>query len=104
MRHSTADPATHVLLRERQPRARRDLDLQAHQVEPGHQFRDRVLHLEAGVHLQEVEPAILVHQEFDRAGIVIAAARAARTAACPSRRASRGARATSGDGHSSITF
>ncbi len=31
-----------------------------------------MLHLEAGVHLQEVEASPLVHQEFDRAGVGVA--------------------------------
>ena len=47
-----------VLLLQVQPRSGRDLNLQPHQVEPGHQFRDRVLHLETRVHLQEVEAAV----------------------------------------------
>ena len=33
-----------------------------------------MLHLQAGVHLQEVEIAVGVHQELDGAGIVIAGA------------------------------
>ena len=61
-----------VLLRERQPPAGRDLDLQPHQVEAGHQFRDRMLHLQARVHFQEVEAAVLIHQELHRAGVVVA--------------------------------
>ena len=69
--HGRAAPGD-VLLPERQGRAGGDLDLQAHQVEPGHQFGHRVLHLQAGVHLEEVEAAVGIHQEFHRAGVVVA--------------------------------
>ena len=44
-------------LRKRQRLALRDADLPAHQVEAGHQLGDRVLDLEPGVHLEEVEVA-----------------------------------------------
>ena len=42
-------------LREGQPLSGGDADLPLHQVQPGDQLGDRVLHLQAGVHLQEVE-------------------------------------------------
>jgi len=61
-----------LLLSERQARAGRDLYLEPHQVEAGDQFRDGVLHLKPGVHLQEIEAALLVHQEFNGSGVVIA--------------------------------
>jgi hypothetical protein len=41
--------------------ARGDADLPGHQVEACDQLGDTVLHLEAGVHLQEVVVAIVVH-------------------------------------------
>ena len=42
-----------------------DSQLPGHQVLAGDQFGDRVFHLQAGVHFQEVEIAVLVHQELD---------------------------------------
>ena len=53
-------------------RAGGDFDLQADQVETGDELGDRVLHLQARVHFQEVEAAVPIHQEFHRAGIVVA--------------------------------
>ena len=48
-----------------------DEDLALYQIEPGHHFRDGVLHLDARVDLDEVELAgIDVEQELDCAGIV----------------------------------
>ena len=44
----------------------------AHEVDAGHHLGDRVLDLEAGVHLEEEELAVLV-QELDGAGVVVAA-------------------------------
>ena len=60
-----------------------DEELQAHQVEPGHLLGHRVLHLETGVHLQEVGVAVAwvaggsgvapgVEDELDRAGVDVA--------------------------------
>ena len=57
---------------EGQARAGGDFHLEAHQVESGYQFGDGVLHLEAGVHFQEVEAPVGIHQKFDRAGVVVA--------------------------------
>ena len=57
-----------IVLLQRQLLARRDADHQFHQIEAGDQLGDRMLHLEAGVHLQEVEVALRVHDELDRAG------------------------------------
>ncbi len=51
---------------ERQRLARGDANLLLHQVEIGAHLGDRVLHLDAGVHLHEVEGPVLVEQEFDR--------------------------------------
>lgn len=51
------------------------MNLELYQVQPGDQFRDRVLDLEAGVYLQEVELVIAVRALFEeklyRAGIYI---------------------------------
>ena len=52
----------------RQRVALRHEQLQAHEVEPGHQFGDRVLDLEAGVDLEEEELARRRHDELDGAG------------------------------------
>src|ERR1017187_379727 len=52
--------------------ARGDHDLTLHQVHVGDHFGDRMLHLNTRIHLDEVEPAVLIHQEFDGAGIVVA--------------------------------
>ena len=49
-----------------------DEDLGADQVHAGHHLGDGVLHLDAGVHLDEVVVALLVHQELQRAGVHIA--------------------------------
>src|SRR5690606_25456726 len=62
-----------VVLGERQGLAGRDPQLQLDQVGLGHQLGDRVLDLEAGVHLQVVEGLVLV-QELDRAGVDVVAA------------------------------
>ena len=53
-------------------RAGGDFDLQADQIEPRDELRNRVLHLQAGVHLQKVEAPVGIHQEFHRARIVVA--------------------------------
>ena len=58
------------VLPERERVARRDPDLLLDQVDAGHHLRDRMLHLDAGVHLDEVELAIL-QQELDRAGVLV---------------------------------
>jgi hypothetical protein len=59
-------------LRQREPFALRDEDLPAHEVEPRDRLGHRVLHLEASVHLEEVEGARLVDDELDRAGADVA--------------------------------
>ena len=88
----------------RQPRAGGDLDLQLHQVEAGDQLGDRMLHLQPRVHFQEIEAAVLVHQELHRAGIVVAGGARGADGRFAHGLAHLGMRATSGDGHSSITF
>src|SRR5262249_58594931 len=61
-----------LLLTERQRLARRHADLLPDQVDAGHQFRYRVLHLNACVHLDEEEVVLLVEQELARPGVVVA--------------------------------
>ncbi len=46
-------------------------DLLAHEIDAGHHLGDRMLDLDAGVHLDEIELAVLV-EELDGAGAVIA--------------------------------
>ncbi len=62
----------HLGLRERQLLAGRDLELPGHEILPGDRLRHRMLDLQAGVHLQEVEGAVGGQQELDRAGAAIA--------------------------------
>src|SRR5690606_26416771 len=61
----------HVLLPDRQLAPGGDEQLFAHQVDAGDQFGDRVLDLDPGVHLDEVEASVLV-QELERAGAAVA--------------------------------
>jgi hypothetical protein len=58
----------HRLLREGEGLAGGDEDLLLHEVEAGGDLGDRVLHLDPGVHLDEVEGAVLVEEELHRAG------------------------------------
>ena len=60
-----------VLLRDRQAAAGGDADLLVHEVDAGDRLGDRMLDLQAGVHLDEVELAVLV-EELDGAGAGIA--------------------------------
>ena len=60
-----------VLLPERERLARGDADLLAHDVEPGDHLRDRVLDLQARVHLEE-EVALAHEQALDGAGAAVA--------------------------------
>ncbi len=60
-----------VLLAETQRHAGGDADLLAHDVDPGDHLGDRMLDLQAGVHLNEIERAVLV-EEFDGAGALVA--------------------------------
>ena len=54
----------------RQRLTRRDQDLPGDQVESRDQLGNTVLYLQAGVHLQEVMPALGVHQELDRGRVL----------------------------------
>ncbi len=49
-----------------------DAELCFDEVDPGDGFGDRVLDLDARIHLNEVELAVLVHQELDRSGVLVA--------------------------------
>jgi hypothetical protein len=69
-----------LALRERQLLAGSDHDLGAHDVDARDQLGDRVLHLHAGVHLDEVELAVLV-QELEGARATVADLLAGRGAA-----------------------
>ena len=73
MRTSMAWPrARDVVLREAERLAGGDAQLPLHEVEPGDELGHGVLDLQAGVHLEEVELAVLV-EELDRAGVDVAA-------------------------------
>src|SRR5690606_17917889 len=58
-----------LLLPEGEPLPCRYAQLPLHQVDPGHELGDRVLHLQAGVHLEEVELSIAVEEELAGAGV-----------------------------------
>src|SRR6266550_6880573 len=64
--------ATHDAgLREWERLARGDGELHSDEVEARDHLGDRVLHLEPGVHLEEVEPAAVIDEEFDRARVAV---------------------------------
>ena len=58
-----------VALREPERFAHGQHDLVAHQVDPRHLLGDRVLDLDAFVHLQEIVVPLLIHDELDGAGV-----------------------------------
>ena len=66
----TVEVDVRLLEAERLPR--RHAQLQRHQVAPDYGLRSRMLYLQPGVHLEEVEVAVLV-DELDRAGVDVAA-------------------------------
>ena len=59
-------------LSERKPLARGDAQLPLHEIDARHELGDRVLDLDARVHLEEVERSLRVEQELARAGVDIA--------------------------------
>ena len=61
-------PVKHVL----QPLARGQENLAFHQINIRHHFRDRMLHLNSRIHLDEVEPPVCVHQKLDGSGVHVA--------------------------------
>ena len=74
MRHSIACPFGRSR-RQRiqiQPFTARDANLPPHQIDAGHHLGDRMLDLQPRVHLEEIEPAVLVEQKLDRAGVRVA--------------------------------
>ncbi len=86
-----------------QPLARGDQDLALHQVDAGDHFGHRMLHLDAGVHLDEVQLARRVHQELDRAGVGVAhGLQRGSQAISPMHLRKSGV--TAGEGDSSISF
>src|SRR5712692_10983632 len=60
-----------IALRKRQRFARGDLDLRLDQIDAGHEFGDRMLDLDARVHLEEVEVAVRVGEKLDGAGAYV---------------------------------
>ena len=74
IRHSIAWPrSAHLLLRQRQRLAERDQHLLAHEIEPGDELGDRVLDLDARVHLHEEVLAVRGEEPLDRPGRAVAA-------------------------------
>src|SRR5207248_485263 len=67
-------PATpgHVLLPKGERRALRDLELRADEIEARHHLGDRMLHLQARVHLEEVVVALAIDEELHGARIHVA--------------------------------
>ena len=63
---------THVALADRQLLARSNADHLLDEIDAGDQLGDRVLDLEAGVHLEEIELPVGSDDEFDGAGGVVA--------------------------------
>ena len=86
-----------------EPLAARDANLPVHQIDAGHHLGDRMLDLQPRVHLEEVEAAVLVEQELDRAGVGVADRARDRGRGAPSWPA-RSAGVTASDGVSSTTF
>ena len=50
----------------------RNPQLRLHHIHAGDGFGDRVLHLDARIHFDEVKIVVRVHQELDGSGILIA--------------------------------
>ena len=59
----------HLVLLDTERFTRRDEDLMTHEIKAGDRLRHGMLHLQARVHLQEVELAIFVHDELNRARV-----------------------------------
>jgi hypothetical protein len=73
MRASSAWPRIcNCSWRQRQRLAGGDAQLPFDQILAGDHFGDRVLDLQAGVHFHEVERAVLIGDELDRAGADVA--------------------------------
>ena len=64
-------PAWLEAIGDRQLLACRNADLELHQIDPGDHLGDRMLDLDAGVHLHEVEAAVEIEQVLDGAGALV---------------------------------
>src|SRR5690606_25099492 len=64
-------PDLHVALAEGERLARGDANHRLDDVDAGDQLRDGMLHLDAGVDLEQIEVLLLVHQELDRRRAVV---------------------------------
>ena len=82
----------------------RDADLALHQIDAGHEFRHRMLHLNARVDFDEVEIAVLVHQELDRARVGVADARGGPLRSLAANRGRAASGRSAGEGDSSSSF
>ena len=80
----------------------RDIDLQSHQIEPRNQFRHRMLHLNAGVHFDEIKFAGGRDRNSTVPALVYPIARPIATAASPILR--RRSSVSAGEGVSSMIF
>jgi hypothetical protein len=65
-------PLHHLVLGKADGLPHGDEQLLPDDIDAGDHFGDRVLHLDAGVHFQEIKRAVRGHQEFHRAGAEIA--------------------------------
>jgi hypothetical protein len=81
IRHSIEWPSIRISSCRHGSRSPAATRIRFHQVEPGDLFRDRMLDLDARVHLHEVEAAARVEQEFDGAGVHVVRLAAERAAA-----------------------
>ena len=61
-----------LILSNRDRQTASDAQLLGDQVDTGNHLSDRVLHLNAGVHLHEIKLARSIHQELHRAGALVA--------------------------------
>ena len=92
-----------LALLERQPLAGRDPDLLLDDVDAGDHLGDRMLDLEARVRFHEVEAAVRIHQELERAGVRVLHGLAPRRSTMPPI-LRRILSLSAGDGDSSISF
>ena len=63
----------HILLAPSEALSRREPDLLPDEIDTQNHFRDRVLYLQTRVHLEEVEFARLIHEEFGGSGVRVPA-------------------------------
>ena len=62
----------YLLLLQPERLAARDAQLQFDQIEPGDRLGDGMLDLQPRIHLHEIEFAVAIEQEFERAGALVA--------------------------------